>query len=147
MNRSSLIFLGAMIILCACTPNPPTDAELQTMRTAVRPSSPEAAQAAVRAYFEKSLFDPAAAQYRFSMPPIMGRATVQEMRKFGWFMCGDVNGKNRMGGYGGYRPFFAHFAPSQPDKVDDATIADTSETLPVLNGWCRGLYGTAWDSR
>jgi hypothetical protein len=135
------------LLLGSCAPKPPTSAELQTMQTAPKPSSDVAAQAAVKGYFERTLFDPNAAQYRFPLPPVQGRAVVAQMREFGWFMCGDMNGKNRMGGYGGYKPFFVHFSPTIPDKVDDGTVADTDDVVPVLNDWCRGLYGDKWDAR
>jgi hypothetical protein len=63
-----------------------------------------------------------------------------DARHFGWFMCGELNGKNRMGGYTGYKTFFAYFSPTVPDRVVDATIADTDE-YGIVDGWCKGVYG------
>ncbi len=132
--------LIVLVALSACAPPPPTSAELQTMQTAIQPSSPAAAQAAVKAYFAKTLIDPTAPLYQFPVAPVQGKATVGQMREFGWFMCGTINSKNRMGGYGGNRPFFVHFAPAVADKVDDGTIGDTDDTQTVVDNWCKGLY-------
>jgi hypothetical protein len=66
--------------------------------------------------------------------------TDGSLREFGWFMCGEVNGKNRMGGYVGFRPFFVYFSPTAPDTVQDGAIEDSE--LKLVAGWCRGLYGS-----
>lgn len=112
------------------------------MQSAPQPSSEAAAEAAVKSYFEQILFDPGAAQYRFTKQPVNGWVgdVLGDLREFGWFMCGEVNGKNRMGGYVGYEPFFVHFSPTIPDKVDNGRIAD-SATAGQINKMCGILYG------
>jgi hypothetical protein len=84
------------------------------MMNAPKPSSSETAQAAVKAYFAESLFDADAARYRFPLPPVQGSWIISNGRHFGWFLCGEINGKNRMGGYTGFQTFFAYFSPRIP---------------------------------
>jgi hypothetical protein len=119
---------------------PPSPNEIQTMQNAPKPSSQEAAQEAVKRYFEESLFDAPAARYQFPLPPTQGSVRSGAMRYFGWFMCGEVNGKNRMGGYTGFKTFFAYFSPTIQDKVIDGTIADI-DVYGIVDGWCKGVYG------
>ena len=130
------------ITACAPTPSPPTTAEIVMMQAAPKPSSQEAAEQAVKDYFAGSLFDAEAARYQFPLPPTQGSFLTGEGREFGWFMCGRINGKNRMGGYTGYKTFFAYFSTTQADKVVDGTIADTDE-YGIVDGWCKGLYAQA----
>lgn len=63
----------------------------------------------------KEAFDPAAVQFR--------NLRTKQMDDWGTTLCGEVNGKNRFGGYIGYQPFF--YAP----KADDALVnaADFSD--------------------
>lgn len=49
-----------------------------------------------------SLFDPSSAQYR-------------DVDQHGQFLCGEVNAKNRLGGYIGYRKFRATFDPPETE--------------------------------
>ena len=111
------------------------------LNSAVKPSSQEAAQEAVKQYFERSLFDPEAARYRLPLPPTRGSrlALLKADREFGWFMCGEINGKNRMGGYTGYKTFFVYFSPTVPDTVVDGAIADI-DNYGIIDGWCKGVY-------
>jgi hypothetical protein len=134
-------FAAAMFaLLASCAPAPPTPAEIAMMQAAPKPSSEEAAEQAVKDYFAEVLFDAEAARYQFPLPPVQGSWTASNSaREFGWFMCGKINGKNRMGGYTGYKTFFAYFSPTQPDKVIDGTTADTDE-FGIVDGWCKGLY-------
>ncbi len=111
------------------------------MQTAVAPT-PDGAQAATKAYFEESLFDSGSAQYKFDQTPTQGHLTMGNIREFGWFMCGEVNAKNRMGGYVGYRPFLVYFDPTDPNKVRDGSIdSGGDDDLHMTANWCRGLYG------
>ena len=122
----------------------PTQTELQMAATALKPSSWEAAQAATKRYFSRSLLDPDATQYQFSVQPIQGHLTMGSVREVGWFMCGQISGKNRMGGYTGYHTFVVHFSPTIPDTVEDGTIQDNETSL--VGGWCKELYGPAFQT-
>jgi hypothetical protein len=137
MIKFATAALVALLPLTACAPAPPIAAEIAMMQAAPKPSSPEAAEQAVKDYFAESLFDAEAARYQFPLPPIQG--SFLQTRQFGWFMCGKINGKNRMGGYTGYKTFFAYFSPTQADKFVDGAIADTDE-YGIVDGWCKGIY-------
>jgi len=137
----TIVLAASFLVGCVA---PPTAEEIATMNSAVKPSSQEAAQEAVKRYFERSLFDAEAARYRFPLPPTRGSrlALPRADREFGWFMCGEINGKNRMGGYTGYKTFFAYFSPTVPDTVVDGVIADIDE-FGVVDKWCKGVYGSS----
>jgi hypothetical protein len=131
----------AAACFASCAPAPPTAQEVATMNAAPKPSSQQAAQKAIIRYFERTLFDAEAARYRFPLSPTQGSLRTEAgVREFGWFMCGEINGKNRMGAYTGYKTFLAYFSPTSPDEVTDGTIADTDE-FGLIDGWCKGLYG------
>ena len=77
---------------------------------------------------KEQLFDPESAQFR----------NVHEgvERKNGWIVCGEVNGKNRFGGYTGFKKF------STTEKRGDVLIADesTAEGMiasALMEGLCR----------
>jgi len=88
-------------------------------------SKDELAIEALQAKVAAELTDPGSAQFR----NIKLNATKE-------FLCGEINGKNQMGGYVGFVPFavskdfefidsehIAHFWVQQPAKADDATGA------------------------
>src|SRR3954451_5386884 len=138
---AALIVGLACAILSACVAPPattmPTAAETSIMNSALRPSSQEAANAAVQRYFDKTLFDAPAARWRFNRVPV--RDGLLKTRQFGWFMCGEINGKNRMGGYTGWHEFLAYFSPTQRDVVIDGNIA-ADDNLDLTRLWCANLY-------
>lgn len=137
-----MLFYTAMALGgCATAPAPPTQAEVQAMYGAVKPSNPEVAQRAVRRFFEPRLFDAPAALYKFPLPPVQGSRTFGKERQFGWFICGELNGKNRMGGYTGYSPFLVFFSPTNPDMIEDSLLGDTDDYAAQVRAACKGLYG------
>jgi hypothetical protein len=108
--------------VCANT-KPPTAAEIAIMQAAQKPSSQEAAGQAVKDYFADSLFDAEAARYQFPLPPAQGSFLTPKGREFGWFMCGKINGKNRMDGYTGYKTFYPYPARAGSLNVLVADLA------------------------
>jgi hypothetical protein len=116
----------------------PTQSQLEMTATALKPSSWEAAQAATKRYFARSLDDPDAAQYRFSVQPIQGHLTMGSVREDGWFMCGQIKG------YAAFHTFVVYFSPTIPDTVEDGTIQDNEASL--VGGWCKQLYGPAFQT-
>jgi hypothetical protein len=60
-------------------------------------------------------------------------------------MCGEINSKNRMGGYTGFSRFFVHFSPTVPDRVDFGQIAETDDVLTksLVSSWCDDAYKQA----
>ncbi len=119
---------------------PPSEQEIALVHAASKPSSQEAAEAAVKQYFNHVLIDAESARYNFPLPLAQGALTLSGVRQFGWFICGDVNAKNRMGAYTGYKPFLAYFSPSAPDTVQDGVIS-SSDRYAIVFDWCKGLYG------
>jgi hypothetical protein len=133
--------------LIACTTQPPNPDEAQAMQSALKPSSPEAAQKAVKAYFDKTLIDPTAPLYRFPRPPVLGAVGGKGLpglsvnpRRVGWFMCGEINSKNRMGGYTGFQQFFVHFSPTAPDTVDFGQAEPNDSEMKLVSSWCEDAY-------
>jgi hypothetical protein len=74
-----------------------------------------------------ALFDPSSVQINWSSgfswgfaKPIIGRRT------FGWIACGNLNAKNRLGGYVGAKPFWIMADAS--GAVTSGWVADTMST-------------------
>jgi hypothetical protein len=65
---------------------------------------PENYQQITKDYFSKMLFDPYSAVFTFE-EPLKGWISGGPSR-FGWFVCGTYNAKNRMGGYVGAQDFY-----------------------------------------
>ena len=87
-KKFAVLGVFTLLAITACAPAPPTAAEVAMMQAAPKPSSQEAAEQAVKNYFEESLFDAEAARYQFPLPPTQGSFLTSEGREFGWFMCG-----------------------------------------------------------
>jgi hypothetical protein len=101
------------------------------------------AEQAVRSYFEQTLIDPASAQYRnlqvfLDVPGSKLRKGGSKTTPLVDVVCGEVNSKNRMGGYVGFRPFYWD---SDEKKVVGAL--DDREMGTILEGiaqrTCAGL--------
>lgn len=60
----------------------------------------------VKDFYSRSLFDPYSAVYTFQSP-VRGWAGSARGIQYGWYVCGTLNAKNRMGGYVGVKPFYA----------------------------------------
>jgi len=139
----------AILQLASCAPKSPTPEDIAIMQSAPKPSSQKAAENAVKSYFVDKLFDDETARWQFSLPPVRGSIHSLIKNEAGWFMCGKVNAKNRMGGYTGYTTFFAYFSPNEPDKVVDGAIVnsyggvDAAENYSVV--WCQNLYGQKYN--
>lgn len=52
-------------------------------------------------------------------------------------ICGEVNGKNRMGGYVGFKPFYVQYGRVDfgPSNADDHDPAASLEYLAALEDW------------
>ena len=132
MRAILLLFAGLAFVLGGCDAGKPT---------------PETAQAAVKSYFESRLFDGPAARYRFFMPPLHGwfhstpdyPAFVSYSDNPGWYMCGEINAKNRFGAYVGYTAFFVQFSPTAPYPVIVGEIANNDAQALLMVKWCKEL--------
>ena len=139
-HRKVFAAVAAVALAGCAASSPPSADELATFQNAPAPSSPAAAQAAIRAYFGKAMFDPDSAEYRFLGEPVRGHVFTLGSREFGYFACGQYNAKNRMGGYVGYKLYLAHFDPAIRDKVADGMIAAGDDEATVKKV-CTELYG------
>jgi hypothetical protein len=140
MRFNGSIILALIFTLAACA-QPPTAEEISVLNVAPKPSSQEAAEQAVKNYFRELLIDAESARYEFPLPPIKGSFLGPTDREFGWFMCGIINGKNRMDGYSGYSTFYVYFSPAQPDTVIHGEISDITDEYHFIDQWCNELYG------
>lgn len=146
--RVSAVVVLVLLGLGGCAPVPINEGELAAMRGAPKPSSDEAAQRAVKAFFGDALFDAPAARWEFQAPaqnviafglyarPHLDDGYIKAAggRAAGWFLCGKINGKNRMGGYTGFQPFYVYFSPTTRDTVIDGAIdggADSTAAATV----------------
>jgi hypothetical protein len=101
MKRSTVL-LGCAVLICATasqakTPQQPID-------PGPRPTDQEFVKKATQALLS-SFFDPASAVIEWPYGLHAGYAGSK--KNVGWWTCGRVNAKNRMGGYVGFRPFMA----------------------------------------
>lgn len=127
------------------SPAPPTQQELARARNAVSPPSKQAAQKAAMDYINTTLKDPYSAQYKF-YNPVNSHHIGDEIRQFGWFICGVVNAKNSYGGYTGGSFFIAYFDPIDGTRVIDGAIE--SGDYQFVESMCvkiyRNKYATAF---
>ena len=75
-------------------------------------------QALTMTHIGAKLIDPLSALYEFQPPKKeyvfkARQGETQPSPVFGWLVCGNVNAKNRMGGYVGRVPFYAMFKNGQ----------------------------------
>ncbi len=73
-------------------------------------------QEIIKNRISRTLIDPTSPKYEFA-PPSQGytkkSALFNTSEQFGWRVCGNVNAKNKFGGYKGREPFFTLFKDGQ----------------------------------
>jgi hypothetical protein len=141
----NLGIIAGALALGACATYEPTQLDIARGMEAAAPESLEASEQAAQAYFSQSLFDPDSALMRVS-EPINSHMAIRGEGAHGWFMCGELNAKNRMGGYVGYRPFWVYFDPADPLNVLSGNVDSYNEYY--AQGRCEELEvnktGVAW---
>ena len=117
--------IAVVLLVGGCAARQPSVTE--TMQAGTGPT-PEAAQAAVKAAFAKSLIDPNSVMYQFDRVPVYATAGFLDDKNTGWMLCGLINSKNRMGGYTGNQNFWALFTSTDGKNftVSDSQIGDGS---------------------
>ena len=141
--RNTSVFPFCLLLAGCVAAAPDTAAELAIMRAAPKPSSEQAAERAVQAYFQTKLMDPTEPLYHFPLPPKLCAVGMLKTRQVGWMICGEINSKNRTGGYAGFERFFAYFSPRVPDTVVDALIGEDDISRGLVSDWCRDAYKTS----
>ncbi len=94
----AMAFLGS----CATVPRP-TREQIEMADCGPLPLMYEKA---IKAIIEPYLLDPYSAIFTFTHPQ-KGWNKLGSEPIYGWFLCGTINAKNRMGGYVGAKPFYA----------------------------------------
>jgi hypothetical protein len=121
-----------VVFLSGCAA-PITDAQ---MANADFGPYPKNYQAIIKRDLAPSLIDPTAPLYTFGKPEKLGRAGNPPL--FGWRVCGTLNSKNRMGGYGGPSQYYVLI---RDGHVADDLIGDSTDDNPITNGMVDGLCG------
>ena len=98
--RRRLVLCGLLLALAGCFV-PPTE---QQILSADCGAYPENYQQIVQAYYSTVLFDPYSAVYQFG-PARRGYGYNNFQLVWGYVVEGNVNAKNRFGGYVGAAPF------------------------------------------
>lgn len=93
-----VVVLSATLLGCMTVPT-----QEQVASADIGPK-PENAQQVVKDYFARTLYDPYSAVYTFNYGPERASHTGLGTT-IGWFVCGTLNAKNRLGGYVGAKPF------------------------------------------
>lgn len=115
MSRRPIIALG-LLSLAACSQAPQDAAS----GAEVAPDPSEAIIARAKVVVADELSDPDAARFR-RVKALREEADQALGSLARWTVCGEVNGKNLMGGYVGYRPFRSH-------------LYDDGDTVAVIRG-------------
>jgi hypothetical protein len=139
--KGCLCVAAHVMLLTACGQISSVSEQFQEAQSAVRPSSEEAAERAVVAYFAKAENVPEAAGYSFN-PVVNGVVDSPGLSEAGWFMCGNVSTPNPDGRLGRVWPFIAHFDLKTPDHVADGEIERGD--FEIVTSWCRSVYGTGY---
>lgn len=132
--------LGCLALAGCLTTEPPSAADFALRDRAVRPDSAAEAEGAAADAVRAVLIDPQSAQFEFQEPVRSAYANGQ--RRFGWFLCGTVNSKNRFGGYIGRIPFIAYFDPDDPSEAELLRMSDY-DTPFYVQGDCEDVYDAA----
>lgn len=101
--RASIIIL-LVLFLAGCAG--PTEEDIRNADYGERPDNPEQI---AEEWVEDRLIDPQSAQYDH-LEVAKGYAEYTDgfeaKTEYGWLQCGEVNAKNRVGGYTGAEPYF-----------------------------------------
>lgn len=101
----------------------------------------EAARAATEAAIKSTMFDPDSAQFQWDYGFTGGYwKPVLQGKKWGWWTCGRVNGRNRLGGYVGFQAFAVVMRNGQivHYQVGDGSKYDFTE-IQCANALKQGL--------
>lgn len=102
---NTMMFIGILLLTCSCASLAPTPQELATADYGEKPSDEECL-AKLKEYGERVLIDPMSAMYYTGISPFKGWARIKYSAPiYGWIFSGQINSKNRMGGYVGRREF------------------------------------------
>lgn len=127
MKKLCLIVLMSLFVVSCVTMRQPSQQDLNSADYGELPSD---YKKQIVAYFDKNLLDPFSAIYVYCEPfkTWMGKAVGPIGKReanftYGWALCGEVNAKNRFGGYVGGMQFFAFFSDGNLQMVYEKAMA------------------------
>ncbi len=130
MKTIFLIF--SLFSLLSCASMQPTQLEISSANYGPVPEDiKEKAIAAIG----RTLIDPWSARYRFCGPfreYLRSGPVWNQNVTYGWMLCGEVNSKNRLGGYTGWQEIAVFFSNGQPFDLEWKHSAFL---------WCGGVPG------
>ncbi len=119
----NLIFalcIFTILIGCATALNPTPE---DLVRADYGPRPPDNYQEIIKGFYSKILFDPYTAVYTFDGVE-SGWGRWLNKITYGWWCCGTINAKNRMGGYVGTKRFAFLFRDNQMIRVEEGLEAE-----------------------
>jgi len=132
----------ALAFLCSCA-TVPTREQIDAADCGPFPSGHEEA---IKAIISPRLLDPYSAMFTFTRPK-KGWNGMGSEPIYGWFLCGTVNAKNRLGGYVGAQPFYAMIRNDVVVRLvhQGITIPDSFSLgmLSANRGFYDGICGEA----
>lgn len=130
--RTKILMFIALMLLAGCA-TVPTNQEFVTGDPG--PSLEDPSKRAVEA-IGRNLIDSWSAHYRLCEPQKAWRKLPQfgggGPTVYGWMVCGEVNAKNRSGGYTGWKPVAVFFRAGSPPETEWGNTAFQ---------WCGGELG------
>lgn len=93
--------IALFLTSCATGPTP------EELRSASFGAAPDLYEEPVKHYLSRMLIDPYSARYTFDVEPMQGWYRVAGEFRYGYYVCGTVNAKNRLGAYVGAKSFYA----------------------------------------
>lgn len=136
-----------MVVMCAAAliagcASVPTAEDLARADFGPRPDNYEEL---IKAHFFTSLIDPTSPLYQFREPvKVWSGGALGREREYGWTVCGQLNAKNRMGGYTGWVPFYVAIRHGQirSSSIGEAEFGSVpSFKNAFIGGRCRSFYG------
>jgi len=129
MKKALLSLIFALVLSGCATQIPP-----EVIANAdYGPPPPKNYQALVKSAFSHILIDPTSPIYEFNSPR-KGYITHGTGDFYaGWLVCGEVNSKNRMGGYNGQLPFYALIYKNKVVAREIGEVPDNQYGISSLN--------------
>ena len=123
-----ILLILSVFIGCASAPT------AEDIKSADYGPHPDNYEQIIKDYFSTKLFDPYTAKYTFTNPR-KGYNRLGGL-KYGWYVCGTVNAKNRFGGYVGAKPFYVliHYGIVVKETDD---FGDSAFNRGMLKGLCK----------
>lgn len=135
MTKRMLPALAALMLAGCVTPPTPD----MLAKAEYGPPPPANYQKLIKDDITESLIDPTSPLFKIKEPFTGYKMVTRTIPHYGWFVCGYVNAKNRMGGYTGDKPFYAFFREGNLIGISMGEDTDFSYMNGDINNVC-GLH-------